>query len=449
MHPQEKQETGYLQNIQLAVFIFCKFANLFFSLPTMDSTYTAPYLSMMSKSVTVRFLDSSTPPHIITLILIAGISALNMSIFLPSLAAMTDYFQTDYAMMQFALSGYLAMTAVLQILIGPISDKIGRRPVVLGAFIIFIFASIGTYFATSITSFLIFRMLQASVATGIALSRAIVRDMVPQNQAASMIGYVTMGMALVPMVGPMIGGALDELFGWHATFLFLTICGIIVLTIVYFDQGETLAKGGMPFREQLKSYPELFASPRFWGYALCAAFASGAFFALLGGASFIAGTVFGLSPLWSGIALGAPAIGYAAGNFLSGRYSVKFGIDWMAIIGTTIIIAGLGTSLALALVGIQHPFIFFGFCSFLGLGNGIALPNVTAGLLSVRPHLAGTASGLGGALMVGGGAALAQYSSTLLNPETGALPMQWLMFSTAIASLLSVLFVIWRGTRKL
>lgn len=402
----------------------------------------------MSNIPTVRFLDRSTPPHIVTLILIAGISALNMSIFLPSLTAMTDYFQTDYATMQFALSGYLAMTAGLQILIGPISDKIGRRPVVLGSLVIFVIASIGTYLATSITVFLFFRMLQAAVATGIALSRAVVRDMVPQNQAASMIGYVTMGMALVPMVGPMIGGALDQLFGWHATFLFLTICGIVVLAIAYFDQGETLAKGGMSFRDQVRSYPELFASPRFWGYALCAAFASGAFFALLGGASFIAGTVFGLSPLWSGIALGAPAIGYALGNFLSGLYSVKFGINRMAIAGTAIIIAGLGTSLVLALVGIQHPLIFFGFCSFLGLGNGIALPNVTAGLLSVRPHLAGTASGLGGALMVGGGAALAQYASTLLNPETGALPMQWLMFDTAVASLLCVLFVIWRGAKS-
>lgn len=402
----------------------------------------------MSNIPTVQFLDRSTPPHIVTLILIAGISALNMSIFLPSLTAMTDYFQTDYATMQFSLSGYLAVTAVLQIFIGPISDKIGRRPVVIGSMMIFVLASIGTYFATSITAFLVFRMLQAAVATGLVLSRAVVRDMVPQNQAASMIGYVTMGMALVPMVGPMIGGALDELFGWHATFLFLTICGVGVLAISYFDQGETLTDGGMSFHDQLRSYPELFASPRFWGYALCAAFASGAFFALLGGASFIAGTVFGLSPLWSGIALGAPAIGYAMGNFLSGRYSVRFGINRMAIVGTAIIIAGLGTSLALGLVGIQHPLIFFGFCSFLGLGNGIALPNVTAGLLSVRPHLAGTASGLGSALMVGGGAALAQYASTLLNAETGVLPLQWLMFSTAVASLLCVLFVIWRGAIK-
>lgn len=398
----------------------------------------------MTQSPIVRFLDRTTPPHIITLVMIAGISALNMTIFLPSLAAMTIYFDTDYATMQYALSGYLAMTAVLQIIVGPISDKIGRRPVVLGSLAIFILASIGTYFATSITMFLFFRMLQAAVATGIALSRAVVRDMVPQAQAASMIGYVTMGMALVPMVGPMLGGAVDQLFGWHATFLVLIVSGIGVFTLVYLDQGETLASCGMSFRDQIRSYPELFSSPRFWGYALCAAFASGAFFALLGGASFIAGTVYSLSPLWSGIAIGAPPLGYAVGNLISGKYSARLGISRMALIGTLFILFGLGTSLALGLMGIHSAVIFFGFCTFLGLGNGITLPNVTAGLLSVRPHLAGTAAGLGGAIMVGGGAALAQFGGTLLNPETGALPMQWLMFSTSVAAVLSVLFVIWR-----
>lgn len=398
----------------------------------------------MTQSPIVRFLDRTTPPHIITLVMIAGISALNMTIFLPSLAAMAIYFDTDYATMQYALSGYLAMTAVLQIIVGPISDKIGRRPVVLGSLAIFILASIGTYFATSITMFLFFRMLQAAVATGIALSRAVVRDMVPQAQAASIIGYVTMGMALVPMVGPMLGGAVDELFGWHATFLVLIVSGIGVFTLVYLDQGETLASGGMSFRDQIRSYPELFSSPRFWGYALCAAFASGAFFALLGGASFIAGTVYSLSPLWSGIAIGAPPLGYAVGNLISGKYSARLGISRMALIGTLFILFGLGTSLALGLMGIHSAVIFFGFCTFLGLGNGITLPNVTAGLLSVRPHLAGTAAGLGGAIMVGGGAALAQFGGTLLNPETGALPMQWLMFSTSVAAVLSVLFVILR-----
>jgi DHA1 family bicyclomycin/chloramphenicol resistance-like MFS transporter len=409
-----------------------------------DSPESQAYAETMTSMPFVRFLDRTTPPHVLTLVLLTGISALNISIFLPSLAAMAAYFETDYAIIQIALSGYLATTAVLQIFVGPISDRFGRRKVVLIALGLFIFASIGALFSTSIEAFLFFRMLQATVATAMVLSRAIVRDMVPADEAASMIGYVTMGMALVPLVGPMIGGALAEAFDWHATFIFLIVAGIGVFALCYLDQGETVAGSGTGFAEQFRTYPELLVSPRFWGYALCAAFGSGAFFALLGGASFVASNIFGLSPFWSGFALGAPAIGYAFGNYFSGKYSVRLGINRMAIIGTTVVIVGLGTSAILTMVGFNSPLLFFGFCTLLGLGNGIMLPNVTAGLISVRPHLAGTASGLGGAIMIGGGAALSQLAGGLLTVETGTLPLQLLMLIVSVLALFSVLFVMWR-----
>ena len=401
----------------------------------------------MTTLKTVRFLDRTTPPHILTLVLITGMSASSMSIFLPSLATMTTYFETEYAIMQIALSGYLAATAVLQVFIGPISDRYGRRVLVLGSLVVFVLATIGALFATTVEVFLLFRILQAAVATSMALGRAIVRDIVPQDQAASMIGYVTMGMALVPMVGPMIGGALEQAFGWQATFVLLGLAGFATMMLVYFDLGETVKGEGTRFRDQLSTYPELFRSPRFWGYVLCAAFGSGAFFALLGGTSFVASEIFGLSPLWSGIALGAPAVGYATGNFFSGRFSVRVGINRMAIIGTSITICGLGLSAILTILGVHHPLNFFGFCIFLGLGNGIMLPNVMAGSISVRPHLAGTASGLSGAIMIGGGAALSQFAGSILTVETGTMPLQVIMLGVSIMALLSVLFVVWREKR--
>ncbi len=398
----------------------------------------------MNTAPIVRFLDRTTPPHVSTLILIAGISALNMSIFLPSLNHMADYFDTSYAVMQLSLSGYLAVTALLQILIGPISDRYGRRPVVLVAMAIFVVATIGAMLSQTVEVFLAFRMLQGAVAVAMVLSRAIVRDMVPQEEAASMIGYVTMGMALVPMIGPMIGGALDQAFGWQATFVFLTLAGIGVGVLAYLDQGETISGAGMSFADQFKSYPELLRSQRFWGYVMCAAFASGAFFAFLGGASYVADTVYGLSPLWTGVALGAPAIGYAFGNFISGRYSVRIGINQMILIGSGILAAGMGLSLILAVTGFDTALMFFGFCTFVGVGNGMVMPNATAGMLSVRPHLAGTASGLGGAILIGGGAALSVLAARLLVAGPGALPLQAIMFATAIFAGLSILFVIRR-----
>lgn len=410
----------------------------------MDSLPDRAYAYRMTVVPQVRFLDRTTPPHIVTLVLLAGIGALNMSIFLPSLTAMTAYFDTSYAVIQIALSGYLAVTAILQIFIGPIADKVGRRNVTLIAIAIFVFASFGAMLSTSVEVFLVFRMLQATVATTLVLSRTIVRDMVPQDQAASMIGYVAMGMALVPMLGPMIGGTLEQFFGWQATFLFLTISGLLVLALCYFDLGETVQDGGMGFREQVRSYPALLSSPRFWGYALCTSFASGAFFALLGGASFIGSAVFELDPFWSGVGLGAPAVGYAVGNFLSGRFSVRMGINKMAMIGTLVTMFGMGTSLILSLSEINHPIVFFGFCTLLGLGNGMTMPNAMAGMLSVRPRLAGTASGLGGAIMVGGGAALSQFASGLLTVESGTVPLQWVMFIVSVLAMLSLVLVIVR-----
>lgn len=440
-----------MQSSGFAKLIFCKYANLL-NIPTalcdaIDKRIARAYCLAMTTLPTVRFLDRTSPPHIVTLVLITGMSALNMSIFLPSLAAMTTYFDTEYAIMQIALSGYLATTAVLQIFIGPLSDRYGRRVMVLGSLAVFVVATLGTLMATTVEVFLFFRIMQASVATGMVLSRAIVRDIVPQAEAASMLGYVTMGTALVPMVGPMIGGALDEAFGWHAIFVFLALAGTGTYLLCYFDLGETVADGGLSFRDQVKGYPELFRSPRFWGYSLCAAFSSGAFFALLGGASFVGTTLFSLSPMWSGVALGAPAIGYALGNYFSGRFSVRYGINRMALIGTSITIFGLGLSAILTFSGLNHPLNFFGFCTFLGLGNGLTLPNVMAGSISVRPHLAGTASGLGGAIMIGGGAGLSQFAGGMLTIETGTLPLQLLMLTVSILAMFSVLFVVWREKR--
>lgn len=394
----------------------------------------------MSRPV-VRFFDRSTPPHIVTLVLMAGIAAMNMSAFLPSLPAMTEYFDTPYAVMQLSVSLYLAMTAVLQLIIGPISDRFGRRTLVLSCLGIFLFATLGCIFAPNIETFLVFRMMQGAVAVGLVLSRAIVRDMVPQDEAASMIGYVTMGMALVPMVAPMIGGALDQAFGWQATFAFLFIAGMGVLALCYFDQGETAAGSFKTFAEQVRDYPVLLRSRIFWGYVLTAAFASGAFFAFLGAAPYVSSEVYGLSSFWSGVGFGAPAIGYAIGNGLSGRFSEEKGIDWMIVTGATITALGLILAASLSLAGLSSAILFFAFCTFVGLGNGMVIPNASAGMLSVDPSLAGTASGLGSAFMIGGGAALSVFAGIVIKWGVTDFPLLFLMMLSSLLGLASIILI--------
>jgi len=389
--------------------------------------------------------DRHTPPHIMTLILIAGLAALSLNVFLPSLPSMARHFGVEYHLMQLSVSGYLATTALIQVAIGPVSDRFGRRRVMLAATGVFVLATAGALLAPNFGLFMACRMAQAAIATGFVLSRAVVRDMVPQAQAASMIGYVTMGMSVVPMIGPVIGGSLDQAFGWQATFVLLGVGGIGLFALIWFDMGETARASEMSFAAQVRQYPQLLASQRFWGYCLAAAFASGAFFAYLGGAPFVGSDVFGMDARTLGFYFGAPAVGYLIGNFISGRYSVRIGVNRIVLLGTLVATAGLLTLALVTAMGWVYPAVFFGLIISLGLGNGIMLPSANAGMLSVRPHLAGSASGLGGAFMIGGGAALSALASAVLVPGSGPMPLILLMVATSGASILCAVWVIRRA----
>lgn len=392
-----------------------------------------------------RFLDRTSPPKIVTLTLLAGLSALTMNIFLPSLPGMAAWFGVPYALMQLSVALYLALSAVLQVAIGPISDRFGRRKVILGALVLFLLATVGTLLAPNATVFLIFRMAQAVIAAGMVLSRAVVRDMVSDNEAASMIGYVTMGMSLVPMIGPVVGGVLDEAFGWQANFGLLLGLGLLVLALCWADLGETATVKRISFGDQVRQYPALLASRRFWGYCLATAFSSGCFFAYLGGAPYVGTVVYGLSSSHIGMLFALTAIGYAFGNFIAGRFSVRVGMNRMVLLGTLTTTTGLVLLTLVTVAGLSGPVMFFGLTVFMGLGNGIALPSSNAGILSVRPDLAGTASGLGGAITIGGGAGLAALAGALLPPGSTELPLVLLMLASSIASVLAILAVMRRA----
>lgn len=398
----------------------------------------------MNNKIHVRFLDRASPPHIATLILLSGLAALAMNIFLPSLPGMTAYFKTEYHLIQLSVALYLGVNAALQLIIGPISDRWGRRPVILWGLGLFLVATLGCILSSRVEVFLTFRMFQASIVVAMVLSRAIVRDMVDQDQAASMIGYVTMGMAIVPMVGPAFGGILDEYLGWHANFWVLFVLGAALLWLCWRDLGETAPLSGRTLRQQFQDYPALLCSRRFWGYAMAAGLSSGAFFAYLGGAPFVGDRVFGLPPATLGLYFGAPAIGYFLGNFLSGRFSSRIGVNTMVLWGTVVTAAGIAANLALFHLGQGSALSFFGLMSLMGVGNGMVIPNATAGALSIRPDLAGTASGLSGALMIALGAGFSAVAGLMLAPDSAAFVLLRLMLASALAAVVIILLVIRR-----
>lgn len=399
----------------------------------------------MTDFAPARFLDRHSQPHIVTLILLASIGAVTMNIFLPSLPAMATHFNTSTATMGLAVGVYLGASAVFQILSGPLSDMIGRRPVVLWSLAIFIAASVAVNFVPNLTTFFILRALQAVAGTTMVLSRAIVRDTTSTEKAGSRIAYVTMGMSIVPMISPAIGGYIETHFGWQGNFWMLGLIGAMCFAIAFMDQGETAPSTSKNAWAQFQQYPALLTSQRFWGYCLASSLGSGAFFAYIGGAPFVGSVIYGLSPQQLGLYFGAPALGYFVGNFLSGRYSTRFGIDTMVTCGLLITLFGLSMSFAISAASLGSAKAFFGFMTLVGLGNGMTIPNATAGMLSIKPELAGTASGLGSAIMIGGGAALSAIAGLQLQGATSDLPLIELMLVSVFAGLLCILYVMHRN----
>ena len=399
----------------------------------------------MQKYKDVRFLNRSTPPHILTLILLASISALTMNIFLPSLPNIASELNSSTSILGLSVGIYLASSAVLQLIIGPFSDQFGRRPLILWSLIIFCISTLATVFITNTAQFLILRIFQAISASCMVLARAIVRDTTESiEKAGSKIAYVTMGMALVPMVGPAIGGLLDYQYGWEASFWLLFILGLVILIVSFFDVGETLSNHNQSFLQQISTYPSLLRSKRFWGYCLSSAFVSGAFFSYLGGAPFVGNEVFGLEPKDLGFWFGAPAIGYVLGNFLSGRFSTKIGLDKMIFLGVSTALFGVSISMTISLLDHGSVLSFFGLMTLVGLGNGMSIPNATAAMMSINPKLAGTAAGLGSAIMIGGGAGLSAIANFILIHGSSEIPLIMLMWTSVFCGLCSVAYVSYR-----
>jgi len=396
----------------------------------------------------IRTFNKTTPPHIMTLVVVAATASVTTNIFLPSLPAMAAHFEADYGLVQLTLSLYLAAIALLQLAIGPASDRFGRRPVMLASFVVFCIGTLAAAYAPTIETLLACRVLQAFSASGMVLSRAIIRDTVSSDEAASRIGYVTMGMTVAPMIAPFVGGLLDEAYGWQSTFHLTLVFGVLALLMSYLDLGETNAQPSASMTEQFRAYPELFRSHRFWGYAATAAFGSGAFFAFLGGGPLIASEILGLTPSGYGMYFILVTFGYMIGNFISGRYSRVIGINRMMLSGNVVAAVGMAFSIPLFLLGYHHPLSFFGPTFFVGVGNGITLPNANAGVVSVRPHLSGSASGLGGAMQIGCGAILSVAAGWLLTPESGPYPLLIVMLLSSLCGVLATLYVMQVARRK-
>ena len=381
-----------------------------------------------------------TPPSIATLILLTGATTLSLNMFLPSLVNIAAEFEADYALVSTSIAGYLIATAVLQVIIGPLSDRYGRRPVMLWAIAIFAAASLGCLMAQDIWTFLAFRMLQGAIITGGALARVIVRDTRDPADAVGLLGYISMAMAIAPMLGPMVGGVLDEVAGWRASFALYTLVGFALLALVWVDLGETNAAPSATFGHQIAAWPDLMRSGAFWAYAGCVTFSTGAFYAFIAGVPLVASVFFDITPGVLGVYMGSITGGFFCGSFIAARLATWAPPLIMMITGRILACAGLTVGLILFASGVEHEFALFGATIFVGIGNGLTMPAANVGVMSVRADLAGTASGLSGAMTVAGGAVLTWMAGSLVNAETGAVVLLSLMLGASFMGLLSALW---------
>lgn len=370
----------------------------------------------------------------------SAIGPMALNIFMPSMPGLARHFRVDYGLVQLTLTFYLIGLGLAQLVYGPLSDRYGRRPVLLWGLGIFCVGSLLCALAPSIEMLMIGRAFQAiGGCSGLVLGRAIIRDLYDRDRSAAMIGYVTMAMSLAPMFSPALGGYLDTLFGWRASFAFCALAGIIVLISVIFTLPETLAEPGLGegIGAMLRGYGSLLRSPAFCGYALQTAFTSGMFFAFIAGAPFVVVTVMGEPPSSYGLWFMIVSVGYFAGNFCTGRFAVRLGVDRMIAIGAVI---GLFGVLALAAIGwlglLTLPGLFLPM-AVVALSNGLTLPNGTAGAVSVNPRAAGAAAGLSGALqmLVGAGAAVLVGYGQDLDPSQ--YPMIWTMLGSGLLAALA------------
>ncbi|MDK4713482.1 MFS transporter [Rhizobium sp. CNPSo 4039] len=383
---------------------------------------------------------AAAQPRLITLILLSALAVLPVNMILPSLPKIAATFQADFALVNLSVAGFSIVTASLEAIGGAISDRFGRRPVVLTALSIFIVASIGCVLAPNIGIFLLCRMMQACIGPCYSVALVIIKETSDERQAASKFGYLAMGWALAPMVGPLFGGSLDELFGWRASFIVLAIFGIAAFLLSLRELKGSKAPASAARGNYLASYALLLHSARFWAYTLCMVCSMGVLYIFLGGAPLTIGDALGGSSAKLGFYMGLVPAGFILGSYLAGRHGARIPLGTILIIARLLTCVGLSIGLALSLSGMVEVLALFGPCIFIGIGNGLTMPAANSGAMSVRSDIVGTAAGLAAAMRIAGGALIGSIGGLFI----ARLPTIHVLFALMLASaVLALVAAVW------
>jgi DHA1 family bicyclomycin/chloramphenicol resistance-like MFS transporter len=386
------------------------------------------------------------------IVLLAVSSALGpaaMQILLPALPIIKDSFAVSTDVAQLTLSLSMLAIAIGTLTYGPLSDKYGRKPVMIAGLIITLVGSLLCLVANSITSLIIGRFIQAfGGAVGLVLARAIVRDVYGAEQAARVIATLVMVMVVIPMLSPALGGELMQLFGWHSVFVVIALLSTAIMITLSKSLPETLREP-VPFegvKAMLRTFITLLASRVFSGYAFCVTFVSVVFFSFISAAPEIMVSVLHRPATEYGYYFIMIPAGFMVGNYVARHFGGRMGMDRMIGLGASIALAGISLAVALQLSGFQQPLALFAPISLAVFGNGITLPNAQAAAINEFPQFAGSASGLTGFLQMAFSAIAAQVVAMIFNGTI--YPLLSLMFCASLISLLCFRFGVQRGQAK-
>ena len=288
---------------------------------------------------------------LLLLMALTSIGPTTLNLVVPALPEMANRLASDVATIQLTVSVYLLALAAGQLAMGPLSDRFGRRPVMLLGLTLTAAASVLAISVGTVGSLIAARVLQAlGASAGIVVSRAIIRDLFDRNRAASMIGLVATVMVVVPTLGPLIGGLLDTAFGWESIFLFTAVTSAMVVAWAAIALPETRGLNAPPGAQQgfLRDLAGLARSAKFAGYVCAGAFGSSTFFAFLGGGPHVIITLMERSSAEYGVWFAISSIGYMAGNYGASRLSTRYGIDRMIWFGIGLEAIGVGMAALMA-----------------------------------------------------------------------------------------------------
>ncbi len=337
-----------------------------------------------------------------------SIVALSADLVVVSLPGMARYFDVGVSQAQATLSAFIAAFGVAQLFYGPLSDRFGRRPVFLSGCAIYAVASAACALAPSIEALIAARIVQGAGCCAFpVIGRAIVRDIHGAEGTARMLGYVSAGMSLLILFGPVLGGSLEQQLGWRAGLTLLAVLGtgmFAAAALLLAESNLNLDRNATRVRDTFAKYRGMLLDRRFAGYTLCVALNFGFIMAFLSGSPFVLMNVLGLSAMKFGLLLGLTLLGFVISSLVTARFALKLGVNRLLEVGTALA-ALAGTAMAaLALAEVRSAAAIIGPYFVLMLATGLNQPSAMAGAIGPFPRIAGTASSLLGFIQFAAGA---------------------------------------------